>query len=94
MPTPLVIYVKNTDSAFTWIQKRPTFALLLFKLRQDPFESTDEESGMYVEWMGQKTWAFGPAKPLVEQHLATFKDWSAPPKGAAPTERRDGGLGQ
>lgn len=68
-------------------------APLLFNLRQDPLERTDEESGMYVQWMGEKMWAFGPAKRIVEQHLATFKDWPAP-KHAASAERREGGVGQ
>lgn len=69
-------------------------APLLFNLRQDPFERTDEESGMYIEWMGKKMWAFGPAKRIVEQHLATFKDWPAPSKGSASGGKRDGGVGQ
>ena len=69
-------------------------APLLFNLRQDPFERTDEESGMYVEWMGKKMWAFGPAKRIVEQHLSTFKDWPSPSQAAALAGKRDGGVGQ
>ncbi len=53
-------------------------APLLFNLRQDPFERADEESGMYVQWMGKKMWAFGPAQAVVKQHLATLEEW--PPK--------------
>lgn len=50
-------------------------APLLFNLRQDPLERAAEESGMYVNWMGKKMWAFGPAQRLVQKHLATFEDW-------------------
>lgn len=52
-------------------------APLLFNLRQDPYERAAEESGMYLKWMGQKMWAFGPAQEAVAQHLATFKQWPA-----------------
>ena len=37
-------------------------APLLFNLRRDPYEKTADESGMYTRWMGNKMWAFGPAK--------------------------------
>lgn len=50
-------------------------APLLFNLRRDPFERAAEESGMYVNWMGKKMWAFGPAQAIVKQHLATFQEW-------------------
>lgn len=53
-------------------------APLLFNLRQDPYERADHESGMYVNWLGKKMWAFGPAQAIVKQHLATLKEW--PPK--------------
>ena len=58
-------------------------APLLFNLRRDPYEKAAEESGMYVRWMGNKMWAFGPAARLVQAHLATFADF--PPRGAAVT---------
>ena len=47
----------------------------LFNLRRDPFERTAEESGMYVNWLGKKMWAFGPAQAIVKEHLTTFKQW-------------------
>ncbi|WP_023602686.1 arylsulfatase [Aliivibrio logei] len=50
-------------------------APLLFNLRRDPYERAAEESGMYLKWMGQKMWAFGPAQAAVGQHLETFKQW-------------------
>lgn len=50
-------------------------APLLFNLRRDPFEKAADESGMYVNWMGKKMWAFGPARDIVRAHLATFNEW-------------------
>lgn len=50
-------------------------APLLFNLRRDPFEKTSEEAGGYIKWLGKKMWAFGPAKKIVQRHLATFKQW-------------------
>ena len=50
-------------------------APLLFNLRRDPFERAADESGMYVKWMGEKMWAFGPAQAIVKAHLATFQEW-------------------
>ncbi len=51
---------------------------LLFNLRRDPYEKTAEESGLYVDWLAHKMWAFGPAKRIVQQHLATFQEF--PPR--------------
>ena len=48
-------------------------APLLFNLRRDPYEKAAEESGNYVEFLGKNMWAFGPAKRIVQQHLATFQ---------------------
>lgn len=56
-------------------------APLLFNLRRDPYERAAEESGMYVKWLGDKMWAFGPARRIVQRHLATFEAW--PPLSAA-----------
>ena len=53
----------------------------LFNLRRDPYEKAHEESGMYVRWMGDKMWAFGPAFNMVRAHLATFADY--PSRGKA-----------
>ena len=47
-------------------------APLLFNLRRDPYEKAAEESGNYMEFLGKKMWAFGPAKRIVQAHLATF----------------------
>jgi hypothetical protein len=30
---------------------------------------------MYVNWLGKKMWAFGPAQAIVKEHLATFQQW-------------------
>ena len=51
---------------------------LLFNLRRDPYEKTAHESGLYVNWLAHKMWAFGPAKRIVQRHLATFKEF--PPR--------------
>ena len=53
----------------------------LHNLRRDPYEKVAEESGMYVRWMGQKMWAFGPARRLVQAHMASFADF--PPRTVA-----------
>jgi len=53
-------------------------APLLFNLRRDPYEKVAAESGMYINWMAHKMWAFGPTKRLIQRHLATFKDF--PPR--------------
>lgn len=66
-------------------------APLLFNLRQDPFERAEEESGMYIRWMGEKMWAFGPAQAAVAKHLATFKDW--PPVTSETPSKTIGGVG-
>lgn len=66
-------------------------APLLFNLRQDPYERAAEESGMYLKWMGQKMWAFGPAQEAVAQHLATFKQWPAVTADSGPVN--SGGVG-
>lgn len=52
-------------------------APLLFNLRRDPYERAADESGMYINWMGKKMWAFGPAQAVVREHLTTFKKWPA-----------------
>ena len=74
-------------------------APMLFNLRRDPYEKAAEESGMYVRWMGDKMWAFGPAKNLVVEHMMTLQEF--PPRDAPPSnahaERQatqDNGLAQ
>jgi arylsulfatase len=66
-------------------------APLLFNLRQDPYERAEEESGMYIRWMGEKMWAFGPAQAAVAKHLDTFKGW--PPVTSETTSENVGGVG-
>ncbi|MEO0793968.1 MAG: arylsulfatase [Verrucomicrobiota bacterium] len=60
-------------------------APLLFNLRRDPFERAADESGMYVNWMGKKMWAFGPAQAIVKDHIASFQQW--PPKTAVANQK-------
>ena len=71
---------------------------MLFNLRQDPYERAEQESGMYIRWMGQKMWAFGPAQAIVAQHRETFKKWPAVTfdEGvpAMHSEKTHGGVGQ
>ena len=50
-------------------------APLLFNLRRDPYEKAADESGNYVEFLGKNMWAFGPAKRIVQKHLATFRNF-------------------
>ncbi len=66
-------------------------APLLFNLRRDPYERAAKESGMYLKWMGQKMWAFGPAQAAVQEHLATFKEWPVLSPEMPPTH--NGGVG-
>ena len=66
-------------------------APLLFNLRRDPYERAAKESGMYLKWMGQKMWAFGPAQAAVTRHLATFEDW--PRMQSASKPKPTGGVG-
>ena len=47
-------------------------APLLFNLRRDPYERSFDE-GNYQHFLEHKMWAFGPAKRIVEAHLATFE---------------------
>ncbi len=47
---------------------------LLFNLRRDPYERSFEE-GNYQHFLEHKMWAFGPAKRIVQNHLATFVDY-------------------
>ncbi len=53
-------------------------APLLFNLRRDPYEKAAEESGLYLNWMAKKMWAFGPTRQLVLRHLATLQEF--PPR--------------
>lgn len=62
-------------------------APLLFNLRRDPYEKAAEESGMYTRWMGNKMWAFGPAKEIVQAHLASLGAF--PPRGASMGSQQD-----
>ncbi|MGF1750436.1 arylsulfatase [Vibrio cionasavignyae] len=67
-------------------------APLLFNLRRDPYERAAEESGMYINWMGKKMWAFGPAQATVQQHLESFKEW--PPVTFEPDAVDVSGIGR
>ncbi len=75
-------------------------APLLFNLRRDPYEKAAEESGMFIRWMGNKMWAFGPLNQIVREHLASlqaFPPRSAGLANAADVEAhssQDGGLSQ
>ena len=58
-------------------------APLLFNLRQDPYEKAAEESGNYIEFLGKNSWVFGPAKRVVQSHLATFQQFPSRAESAA-----------
>ncbi len=57
-------------------------APLLVNLRRDPYEKAMHESGMFIRWMGDKMWAFGPANAIVRRHLQSLQAF--PPRGKAP----------
>jgi arylsulfatase len=59
---------------------------LLFNLRRDPFERAVEE-GNYQHFLEHKMWAFGPAKRIVEKHLATFADY--PPRNSSASSNSE-----
>ncbi len=52
---------------------RLNFAPLMVNLRRDPYEKAPMESKNYIDWLGHKMWAFGPARRLVQRHLATMQ---------------------
>jgi len=56
-------------------------APLIVNLRRDPYEKAAEESGLYINWMAQKMWAFGPTKRLMQQHIASLQAF--PPRRAS-----------
>jgi arylsulfatase len=56
-------------------------APLLVNLRRDPYEKAAEESLFYGDWMAHKMWAFGPARRLIQQHIATLQAF--PPRRAS-----------
>jgi arylsulfatase len=58
---------------------------LVVNLRQDPFERFPSESMMYMEWVGQKLWAFMPAQMVVGKFLASFREF--------PPSQRPGSFG-
>ena len=60
----------------------------MFNLRRDPYEKVAKESGLYVNWLAHKMWTFGPATVMIQQYLATFKEFSARHESA--TSNSDG----
>ncbi len=62
-------------------------APLLINIRRDPYEKAPDESGMYVNWMAKKMWAFGPAKMLLQKHVATFADY--PPRNTSTSSNAE-----
>ena len=55
----------------------------LFNLRTDPFERADITSNTYYDWFLSKSYMVGAASGIVEQFLATFRDF--PPRQKAAT---------
>ena len=51
------------------------------RVKDSGSKASSVESGMHAKWTGKKMRAFGPAKNLFVQHLATLKEF--PPRGAA-----------
>ena len=65
-------------------------APLLFNLRRDPLERAAEESGHYIEFLGKNMWAFGPAKRIIQRHLATFKEFPSRSESAQSNAKEMG----
>lgn len=55
---------------------------LRFNLRRDPHQRAAEESGNDIEFLGENRRAFGPAKRIPQNHLATFNDFPTRSKSA------------
>ncbi len=56
-----------------WFEPKEKLGMpLLFNLRRDPYERSFEE-GNYQYFLEHKMWAFGPAKRVVQGHLATVE---------------------
>jgi arylsulfatase len=51
---------------------------MLFSLRSDPFERSEQESGGYDRWFIDHVFVMVPAQVLVAQHLQTYKEF--PPR--------------
>ena len=61
---------------------------VVVNLRQDPFERFQSESMMYMNWAGEKLWAYGPASDIVKGFLATFKEYPpSQPAGGLSVEK-------
>ena len=67
-------------------------APMLINLRRDPFERAPDESGMYINWMGKKMWAFGPAQAIVKRHLGSFENWPPVTGVTVDNQKNLGGL--
>jgi arylsulfatase len=50
----------------------------LFNLRLDPYERSDVTSNSYYDWAIQRAFMIVPSQALVQQFVATFKDF--PPR--------------
>jgi arylsulfatase len=57
----------------------------LFNLRTDPFERADVTSNTYYDWFLSKMYMVGAASGIVEQFLATFRDFPPRQKAASFT---------
>ena len=57
----------------------------LFNLRTDPFERADMTSNTYWDWFLSKAYLIVAAGAIVEQFLATFKDFPPRQKAASFT---------
>ena len=56
----------------------PLRAPKIFNLRSDPFERADHEAGGYVGWFVEHMFVLLPARKIVAEQLATFREF--PPR--------------
>ena len=70
----------------------------LYNLRTDPFERADITSNTYYDWFLDQRYMVMAAQAIVEQFLATFKEFPPRQKAASFTidqalEKMNGGAG-
>jgi arylsulfatase A-like enzyme len=60
------------------LPQTPRKAPMVVNLRSDPFESAPFDSSYYDDWMVRHMYLFGPMIEVLNQHMATYKDF--PPR--------------
>jgi len=76
---PAVFLEQQAHGLEVWVQPLvPLRAPKIFNLRSDPFERADHEAGGYVGWFVEHMFVLLPARKIVAEQLATFREF--PPR--------------